>query len=203
MIHRLGAVSGLIAVVLLVWSSAVFSGSQSSPEDADVVVLAELIEAGENADSATVIAMFAVPFLVAFGGFVADRFRRYGLAGWIGWTFAAGMVMLGVAGMIIGAVGQMTSTLGGIPGAEGIARFVVVFIWNGTNLFIPAIFAIGGTAAIAALAGGALPKSVGYGAVLVVLSAPTPWIGAFVLVLWIAITSLVLASEQPADLINA
>lgn len=203
MIHRLGAISGLIAVVLLVWSQGVFPGSQSWPEDPDSVVLTELVEAGENSDSATVIAMFAVPFLVAFGGFVADRFQRRGLAGWVGWTFATGMVLFGVAGMFFGSVGQMTSTLGGIPGAEGIARFVVVFGWNGTNLFIPAILAIGGSAVIASLSADALPKPVGYGAVLVTLSAWMPWIGVFVLMLWIAITSLVLTAERSTELVTA
>lgn len=203
MIHRLGAVSGLIAVVLLVLSQGVFSGSQSWPEDPDVVVLTELIEAGENSDSATAIAMFAVPFLAAFGGFVADRFRRRGLADWVGWTFATGMVLFGVAGMIFGSVGQMTSILGDIPGAEGIARFVVVFGWNGSNLFIPAIFAIGGAAAIASLTADALPKSVGYGAILVLVTSLMPWIGVFVLMLWVAITSLVLTAERSPELVNA
>lgn len=202
MIHRLGAVSGLIGVALLVWSFGMFSGSQSWPEDPDSVVLTELIEAGRDSDGAMMVAMFGVPFLVAFGGFAADRFRRHGLAGWIGWTFASGMVLFGVVWMIVGSVGQMSSILGDIPGAEGIARFIVVFGWSSTSLFIPAIFAIGGTAVIASFAADALPKPVGYGAGVVMLSALAPWIGGFVLLLWIVITSLVLTVDRTKELVT-
>ena len=206
MIHRLGAVSGLIGIALVVWSFAVFDGSQSWPEDPDSVVLTELIEAGRDSDAAMVFAMFGVPFLVAFGGFVADRFRKRGLAGWIGWTFASGMVLFGVVLMVVGSVGQMSSTLGDIPGAEGIARFIVVFGWSSSTLFTPAIFAVGGTAVIASLAADALPKPVGYGAVVVTLSALAPWVGVLALMLWIAITSVVLTAERnerSAQLVDA
>lgn len=198
MLQRFGAVSGLIAVVLLVLSMATFSGSQLSPDDPDSLLRAELIESGADADGATQLAMFAVPFLVIFGGFVADRFHRHGLPGWIGSTFLLGAVLLGVAMMLIGGVGQMASTLGGIPGSEGIARFIVVFGWNSTNLFTPAILAIGAMGAIATFEADALPKALGYTAGIVALSSLTPWIGVLVLGLWIAATSLVLTISKPA-----
>lgn len=198
MVRRVGAVSGLIAVGLLVWSSAVFVGATSSPEDPDSVVLSELIESGVDADVSTQIAMFAIPFLVVFGGFVADRFRRHGLAGWVGSTFLTGTVLLGVAFMLIGGVGQMASTLGGIPGDVGIARFVVVFGWNSTTLFTPAILATGAMAVIATVEAGALPRAVGYGAGLVAVSSLAPWIGIFLLMLWVAAASLMLTIEKPA-----
>lgn len=105
--------------------------------------------------------------------------------------------------LLVWSQGVLTSILGDIPGAEGIARFIVVFGWNGTNLFIPAIFAVGGTAVVASLSADALPKPVGCGAILVVLSSPMPWIGVFVLMLWIAITSLVLTAERSTELVNA
>lgn len=202
MIHRLGAVSGLIAVVLLVWSNGVFPELQSSPQDADAVVIAEVTEVGAGSDGGMFLAMLAVPFLVAFGAFVADRFRRHAAEGWIGSTFLAGVVLLGVSFMILGGVAQMSSTLGGIPGAESIARFVVVFGWNGSNLFVPAILAIGGTAAIGAFSSDALPSWVGFGAVVVTLSALMPWIGILVLMLWIGITSLVLTVERSTELVT-
>lgn len=198
MVRRFGAASGLVAVVLLFVSSGAFAGPQSSPEDPDSVVLGELMEAGADASGSTQIAMLAVPFLVAFGGFVADRFRRHGVAGWVGSTFLAGSVLLGVAMMLIGGVGQMASTLGDGPGAEGIARFIVVFSWSSTTLFTPAILAMGGMAVIATFSAGALPKALGYGAAVVALSSLTPWIGILVLVLWIAVASVVLTIVRPA-----
>ncbi|MEX2280551.1 MAG: hypothetical protein WEA76_10755 [Acidimicrobiia bacterium] len=198
MLQRFGAVSGLIAIGLLVWSFSVFSGPTSWPEDPDSVVLRDLIEAGSDADGAAVFAMFAIPFLVVFGGYVADRFRRHGLPSWVGSTFLLGTVLLGVAMMLIGGVGQMASTLQGIPGAESIARFIVVFSWSSTTLFTPAIFAVGAMAVIATMEAGALPKTLGYSAGVVALSSLTPWVGVLVLGLWIAIASLVLTIEKPA-----
>jgi hypothetical protein len=162
------------------------------------MVLSELMESGADASGSTQIAMLAVPFLVAFGGFVADRFRRHGVAGWVGSTFLAGSAFLGVAMMLIGGVGQMASTLGDGPGAEGIARFIVVFGWNSTTLFTPAILSMGAMAAVATFSAGALPKALGYGAAVVALSSLTPWIGILVLALWIVIASLVLTIGRPA-----
>lgn len=198
MLQRFGAVSGLIGIGLLVWSLTVFSGPTSSPEDPDSAVLGALIESGTDASFATQLAMFAVPFLVVFGGFVADRFRRHGLPGWVGSTFLVGAVLLGVAMMLIGGVGQMASTLEGVPGSEGIARFIAIFGWNSATLFTPAIFALGTMAVIATMEAGALPKALGYSAAIVALSSLVPWIGAGVLALWIAIASLVLTIEKPA-----
>lgn len=198
MLQRVGAVSGLIAIGLLVWSVAVFPGSQSWPEDPDSAVLAELIESGSDAALSTQIAMFAVPFLVAFGGFVADRFRRHGLPGWVGSTFLTGSILLGFSVMLIDGVGQMASLLGGIPGAAGIGRFIVVFGWNSTLLFIPAILAMATMAVIATIEASALPRALGYSALIVAVSALAPWVGILVLVAWIAVASLVLTLEEPA-----
>lgn len=198
MLQRVGALSGLIAIGLLGWSSALFSGSHSSPEDPDAAVIAELIESGSDAGLSTRIAMFAVPFLAAFGGFVADRFRRHGLPGWVGSTFLTGSILLGVSAMLIGGVGLMASMVGEIPGAAGVARLVVVFGWNSTLLFIPAILAMGTMAVIATIEASALPRVIGYSGVIVAVSALAPWVGVVVLAAWLAVTSLVLTLEEPA-----
>ncbi|MEX1004083.1 MAG: hypothetical protein WD990_05840 [Acidimicrobiia bacterium] len=196
MVERLGVASGLVAMVLLVWSSAMFSGVQASPEDSDAAIFAELIEVGDDAANATFVAMWAIPFLVAFGGVVADRFRRHGSPGWIGSVFVSGTVLLGVSFMLIGGVAQMASTLEGVPGAEGIARHIVIYGWNSAFFFVPGILAIGASAVLATVEANALPRPLGYSAVVVVVAAFTPWIGVFVLVLWIAVASVVLTFDK-------
>lgn len=200
MLKRLGAVSGLVGGGLLIFSAVMFSGSESYPEDPDAEVLGQLQAVGGDAATSVWLAMVAIPFMIAFGGFVADRFRRSGAASWLAASFFGGAVMLGVSFMIIGAVGQMASTLGGVPGAEGIARFIVVFGWNSTVLFLPAILAMGASAVIATWQADALPRTLGYGAVLVTISGLAHWIGMFILVVWIIIASVVLVFvESPAD----
>lgn len=200
MVQRLGAASGLVAMVLLVWSSAMFSGVQANPEDSDAAIFAELVEAGDDAASATFVTMLAIPFLVAFGGFVADRFRRHGTPGWIGSVFVSGTVLLGASFMLIGGVGQMASTLEGVPGAEGIARHIVIYGWNSVYLFVPGILAIGASAVLATVDSGALSRPLGYSAVVVGAAAFMPWIGILVLVLWIAVASVVLTFDKEAVL---
>lgn len=198
MLQRVGAISGLIAIGLFGWSNAVFFGSHSSPGDPDAVVVADLIESGADSYVSTQIAMFAVPFLVVFGGFMADRFRRNGLPGWVGSTFLAGSILLGVSAMLIGGVGQMASVLDGIPGSAGVARLIVAFGWNSTLLFIPAILAMGTMAVIATIEASALPRVLGYSGAVVAVSALAPWVGVVVLAAWIAVASLVLTLEAPA-----
>lgn len=196
MVQRLGAASGLVAMGLVVWSFAMFSGVQASPEDSDAVIYTELTQAGDDAASATFVAMLAIPFLVAFGGFTADRFRRHGTPGWIGSVFVSGTVLWGASFMLIGGVGQMASTLEGVPGAEGIARHIVIYGWNSVYLFVPGILAIGASAVLATVEAGALPRSLGYSAVVVGVAAFMPWIGVLVLMLWVGVASVVLTFDK-------
>ncbi len=198
MTQRVGALCGLAFVGLLVWSFSIHAGFEASPENSDLVIMAEMSDVGDDAGTATVIAMFSIPFLLAFGGFVRDRFARSGVPGWLGAVFLSGSVLLAVALMLIMAMGQMASTVGGIAGGEAIARLVIVYGWNSSTLFVPALFAIGASALFATIEAGALPRPVGYGAALVAVSALAPWVGFLVLLAWIAVTSLVLARE-PAD----
>jgi hypothetical protein len=196
LLQRLGAAGGVVFLGLMVWSMALYSGPTASPDASDAVVLAELASVGEDAQWSTMVAMFSLPFLIAFGGAVRDRFRRMGVLEWVGSVFLSGTVFFAMSIMLIGGIGQMTASLGGVPGAEAVARVIVVFGWNSSILFIPAMLSIGGTAALATFAGGALPRWVGYGAVLVVVATIASWIGVFVLALWSAATSVFLVSEQ-------
>ena len=198
MVRRVGAACGVAAAVLMVWSMAIFSGPQAYPEDSDAAIVAELVEVGDDATNATFVAMLAIPFLVAFGGYVADRFRAHGSPAWIGTVFVSGTVLLGAAFMQIGGVGQMASTLDGVPGAAAIARHIVIYAWNSTYLFVPGIFAIGVSAVLATADSSALPRWLGYSALVVVLGAFMPWIGLLVLLLWIAVAGVALFLDTEA-----
>ena len=63
-------------------------------------------------------------------------------------------------------------------------------------LFGPPVIAVAGAAAVLSIGLGALPKWVGWFALVVALTGLMPWIGFIALALWSAIVSVTLLVQQ-------
>ena len=184
-----GPLSGILFVAAVVVGGGISSGLDAEPSDSASSVLAEFRENADDIQTAAVLMMLGIGFLLVFLGYLRTKFRDGG-SGWAADGFLAGGVALASAGILL--VGVLLA--GGVAGENGhaeVAQGAIDFMWEGTYIFSPGLLAIGITAAAASFTHRTLPIWLGVFAVVVALGALVPWLGILVFLAWALLTSLV------------
>ena len=184
-----GPLSGILFVAAIVTAIAVVGEFDSQPSDSASTVLAEFRDRADDIQTAALLTMLGIGFLLIFLGHLRTRFRDGG-AGWAADGFLAGGVVLASSWILLVGV-QLAGGVAGEHGHTEVAQGALDFFWEGTLIFSPGLLAVGIAAAVASFAYRALAIWLGVFAVVVALGALVPWIGIFVFVLWVLATSIV------------
>jgi hypothetical protein len=197
---RLGPVSGILFVVLMVVATIISGNLDVDPEDPGAALARELVESSDEQDASSTLSMLGLFFFIWFAAHLRDRLRRAGdAAEWIVSVFWAGALLFG-AGFLINGLSQASLSAVEDYGTDvAAAKALVAIWWDSTILAGPGMAALGAAAAIVILKFGVLPRWLGGLAVLVFLGGFMPWIGIAVLALWVLAVSIALLIErQPA-----
>ena len=184
-----GPVSGILFVAAVVVGGGISSGLDAEPSDSASIVLAEFRENADDIQTAAVLTMLGIGFLLVFLGYLRTKFRDGG-SGWAADGFLAGGVALASAWILLVGV-QLAGGVAGENGHAEVAQGAIDFMWEGTYIFSPGLLAVGITAAAVSFTHRALPIWLGVFAVVVALGALAPWLGIFVFLAWALVTSLV------------
>ena len=184
-----GPLSGILFVAAIAAAIAVTGEFDAEPSDSATTVLAEFRDKADDIQTAALITMLGIGFLLIFLGHLRTKFRDGG-AGWAADGFLAGGVVLASSWILLVGI-QLAGGVAGEHGHAEVAQGALDFFWEGTFLFSPGLLAVGIAAAAASFAYRTLPIWLGVLAVVVTLGALAPWIGIIIFVLWVLATSIV------------
>jgi hypothetical protein len=197
---RLAALTGVLAVVLLV--VAVVIGGETPDSDASLQEIRSFYTENDSDQIwAGALSAFGAFFFLCFATVLRKALRRLELD-------AAGASALSFAGAIIFTTGLLifsgiSFSLGDVPEKLAPATLQALHLLN-SDLFFPA--AVGAMAfligtGIAVVKTGALPRWLGWVAIVAGVLAATPlfFISIFALALWILVASVLLSLRATAD----
>ena len=184
-----GPLSGILFVAAVLASMGISGEIDAEPSDSASVVLREFNENADDIQTAALLTMFGIGFLLFFLGHLRTKFRDDG-SGWAADGFFAGGVVLAGAWIVLTGV-QLMAGVAGDSGHAEVAQGAIDFLWNSVYMFTPGLLAVGIAAAAVSFTHRTLPLWLGVFAVLVALGALAPWIGVFIFVVWVLATSIV------------
>lgn len=184
-----GPLSGLLFVAAVFASIAVVGEFDSEPSDSATNVLAEFRDKADDIQTAGLLTMLGIGFLLVFLGHLRTKFREGG-AGWAADGFLAGGVVLASSWIVLEGI-QLAGGVAGEHGHAEVAQGALDFMWEGVYIFSPGLLALGIAAAVVSFTYRAVPIWLGVFAVVVALGALAPWVGIFIFVLWALATSIV------------
>ncbi len=184
-----GPLSGILFVAAVLASFGISGEIDAEPSDSATTVLAAFRENADDIQTAAVLIMLGIGFLLFFLGHLRTRFRDDG-SGWAADGFFAGGVVLASAWIVLTGV-QLAGGVAGDSGHAEVAQGAMDFLWNSVYMFTPGLLAVGIAAAAVSFTHRTLPVWLGVFAVVVALGAIAPWIGIFIFVVWVLATSIV------------
>ena len=184
-----GPLGGILFVAATVIGGGISMQLDAEPSDSASSVLGQFRVNADGIQTAAVLMMFGIGFLLVFLGHLRTKFRDGGV-GWAADGFLAGGIALASAWIVVTGV-QLAGGVAGENGHTEVAQSALDFLWNSAYLFTPGLFAIGITAAAASFSNQAIPNWLGVFGVVVALGAVAPWIGVFVFMLWVLAASIV------------
>ncbi len=184
-----GPLSGILFVTAVVIGGSIFGGLDAEPSDSASTVLAEFRENADDIQTAALLTMLGIGFLLVFLGHLRTKFRNGG-SGWAADGFLAGGVTLASAWIVLLGV-QLAGRVAGEHGHAEVAQGALDFMWEAVYMFSPGLLAVGIAAAVVSFTNRTLPIWLGVFAVVVALGAVAPWMGIFVFVAWVLATSIV------------
>jgi hypothetical protein len=184
-----GPLSGILFVAAVVAAGGISGELDIEPSDSASSVLAEFRQNADDIQSAALVTMLGLGFLLIFLGHLRTKLRDGG-SGWAADGFLAGGVTLASAWIVLLGV-QLAGGVAGEHGHAEVAQGAIDFMWEGTFIFTPGLLAVGIAAAAASFINRTLPLWLGAFAVVVALGALAPWLGVFVFVAWVLATSVV------------
>lgn len=190
---RLGPVSGILFVILVVAGIVVSGDIGADPEDPAAEIARELADALDRQEVAFMLFGLSLVFFVVFMAYLRHRFdvaTRQGPAQWFVPVFWGGTLLYGAGFLMLGFVQLGQTVLEDYGSDVQVAKTVLVLGWNALILIAPGILLFMGAAAVLVLHSGVLPKWLGWAAVVAAVAAIAPWIPIFVV--WILVTSIYL-----------
>lgn len=195
---RLGPIAGIVVVASVLVASILAGEDGAEPTDTSREVVDAYLDPENDIGFAAIVAMLGLGVLFVFLPHQRDRLRSRG-ATWEAETFVLGFVAVAAATILDFGVDLM-GLVGAENGHESVAVAANDFGWNVVWLYTPGILAVGLAAAAMGLRGRGLPRWLGIFGVVVAVGALMPWIGLFVLLLWLLVVSIVeLIGRAEAD----
>lgn len=185
---KLGPIAGLVFAATVIVSSILAGSVGTEPSDPATDVVDAYLNPENDIEIAAIVAMVGLGVLFVFLPHQRDRMRARG-AGWEADALVLGFVSIAVATILDTGVDLM-GWVGADHGHEAVAQAANDFGWNITWLYTPGLLAIGLAGASAGLANRGLPRWLGIFGVVVCVGALMPWIGLFVLLVWVLALSI-------------
>lgn len=192
-----GPLSGLVFVILFVVGAGLSGDADVEPTASASTALAELADNADETQLGAYIFLLGLGFFLFFVAYFGDHLRSKG-GGWWGTAFFGGGVVL-TAGLIAMTLLELGGAVAAENGDAETAKMVVDFLWEISVTWTAPLLVMGVAAAVVVLGQRALPRWLGWFAVVVALGALMPWIGLFVFGLWVLVVSIVqlLAARRP------
>lgn len=196
---KLGPIAGLVFGATVIVQSILAGSVGSEPTDSATDMVEAYLNPENDIEIAAIVAMLGLGVLFVFLPHERDRMRARG-ASWEADTLVLGFVSIAVATILDTGVDLM-GWVGAEHGHEAVAQAANDFGWNITWLYTPGLLAVGLAGASAGLASRGLPRWLGIFGAVVCVGALMPWIGLFVLLVWVlalSITELIGKAELGA-----
>ena len=193
--NRFGAVSGLVAAVVIVVAAGTSGSFDESVEPADsATTIAEAV-AHRDIGAGPVIGLAGALIFLLFASYLRRHLTRR-QDSWLADVFYGGAMLVVVALFAFAALDLAMYALDDPRSNPEIAKTLFVMEWNAVWLFAPGIIAAAAAAAAMSIRFEALPMWLGWLSVLVALTGLMPWIGILVFIVWIGIVSGTLVVQQ-------
>ena len=188
--NRIGAVTGILFVVLVVVGLVVTDAPDSEPSDNSAAIAAELENDRDQREVGGVIGLFG---WLSFFWFLA-YFRRHlqeaeGEGGWLTSVAYGGGLVAAAVVLVAMALGFATTAVSNYGSDTQVAKTLVVLGWNSIVVIAPPLIALTAAASIIIVRYKALPRWIGWIGILPTVSLLMPWIGAPVFLAWILVVS--------------
>ena len=192
--NRLGAASGLVAVIVMVIGAGTTGSLDGDvePSDSAATIAQELADHSDIGPVITLIGLLLLLWFIAY----LRRHLAMTADSWLTDVFFGGGLIY--VAMIAGSI-ALELAISAVPdsGSDAqIAKTLFILQWDYAWLFGPPVIAVAGAAAAMSIRFGALPKWLGWLAVLVAFTGLMPWIGVLALLVWSAIVSVSLLVQQ-------
>jgi len=200
---RIGALAGILFVILIVVGFLVRGDVDSEPSDPSAEIARELENDRDQRDAGSFIGLFGWLSFFWFLAYFRKRLQEAeGEAGWLtsvaygGGLVAAAMLLVAVA---FNLANTSISNYG--PDTQ-VAKTFVALTWNYIWVIAPPLIAMTAAASIIIVRFGALPRWIGWIGILPTVTLLLPWLGIIFFLAWIFIVSGALLAkawqaEQP------
>ncbi len=190
-----GAFSGVLSVVLMGVGMGIAGDSGVEPTDSPGVIARAFIDRADDAEIGGIIALFGILFFFPFLAYFRTRLRSAeGENGWLTAAMYGGGLVTAAMLLVMHVIGAATTAISG--GVDPVvAQTLLVLFWNFTLVLAPPMIAFTLAASIVIVRYSALPKWLGWLGFLVSLTLLMPWLGMFVMFLWVLLTSLTMTYQ--------
>ncbi len=200
--HRLGALSGILSVGLIVGYAVLTDpydpATNPNPTQPSALLAEVLVNNREQARLGAYLGLAGVFLLFWFLGYLRRQLQRAeGEAGWLasvaygGGLVGAGMVLVGVSFSLA------ESEIPYYGDDTQVAKTYFVYGWNAASVLAPPFGALVAATTAAGLRYGALPRLFSWvglliTALIIAMSVTAPGMGGLISLVWIGLTSIVL-----------
>ena len=196
--NRLGAASGLVAVIVFNVALAVGGRDPRFAEDLEAsdsaATIAEALAQRDIGAGPVIFLAGALVFFV-FASYLRSHLIREQNS-WLADLFFGGAVLV-VAGIFASEAILLAMEALDDPRANPeIAKTLFIMDWNARWLLLPGLVATAGATAAMSIRFGALPLWLGWLSVLVAITGLIQWIGFLVFIGWIGLVSVTLLVQQ-------
>ena len=194
--ERLGALSGIVFVVLLVISGGIAESNDDadlSPESPSAEIAREFVDQGGQDEVGVLVAFVGLIFFFWFLAYFRLQLQQSeGEGGWLhSVAYGGGLVGAGML-LVLGGLDLATTSVSNYGPDTEVAKALFALTWNSIWLIAPPLIALTAAASVVIIRFGALPKWVGWVGIVVAVSLFMPWIGIVGFMLWVLIVSVVL-----------
>jgi hypothetical protein len=195
----IGALSGVVFVVLTIVGMGVAGESGVEPTDSPGVIARAFIDGSDDAEIGGMIALVGILFFFPFLAYFRTRLRAAeGEDGWLTAAMYGGGLVTVAMLLVMQVIGQATTVIsGGIDPV--VAQTLSVLLWNFVWVLAPPMIAFTLAASIVIVRYSALPKWLGWVGFLVSITLLMPWVGMFVMIVWVALVSLTMTYQVLKD----
>lgn len=196
--NLIGAISGVVFVVLIVAGMAIAGDPGVEPTESSDVIARAFEDRSDDAELGSYIsligALFFFPFLAYFTNRLRSAERSEARSSWLTTAAYGGGLVTAAMSLVLLAIG-LASTSVGDDVEPVVAKVLLILMWNFTMVFGPPMIAFTLFSSLAIVRYSALPKWIGWLGFAVAVTLLMPWAGMFVAFFWILIVSLVMTYQ--------
>ena len=183
-----GAFAGVVFVVLAVAGIGIAGDPGVEPTDSSQAIARAFADRSDDAELGIIVSLVGILFFFPFLAYFHSRLRKSeGEDGWLATTAIGGGLVTAATLLVLQTLGLATAVSTGVDPV--VAKVLLVLMWNFSPVFAAPMIALTLAASLVIVRYSALPKWMGWIGFLVSLSLLMPWVGMFVMLVWILLVT--------------